>query len=69
MRFTIVNLVYLFYTIVKGFNRSKLLSVTSTIVNNQIFFVYFDTIHALTTKSDIFPTKGSQTSCKDSIVA
>ena len=31
MRFTMVNLVYLFYTIVKGFNRSKLLSVTSTI--------------------------------------
>ena len=30
MRFTIVNFVYLFYTIVKGFYLSKLLSVTST---------------------------------------
>ena len=34
MRFTMVNLVYHFYTIVKGFNRSKLLSVTSTIVKH-----------------------------------
>ena len=32
MRFTIVNFVYLFYTIVKGFDLSKLLSVTSTII-------------------------------------
>ena len=30
MRFTIVNFVYPFYTIVKGFYLSKLLSVTST---------------------------------------
>ena len=30
MRFTMVNFVYLFYTIVKGFYLSKLLSVTST---------------------------------------
>ena len=30
MRFTIVNFAYLFYTIVKGFYLSKLLSVTST---------------------------------------
>ena len=35
MRFTIVNFVYLFYTIVKGFYLSKLLSVTSTSVNNR----------------------------------
>ena len=32
MRFTMVNFVYLIYTIVKGFYLSKLLSVTSTIV-------------------------------------
>ena len=32
MRFTMVNFVYLFYTIVKGFYLGKLLSVTSTIV-------------------------------------
>ena len=30
MRFTIVNFVYLFYTIVKGFYLSKLLRVTSS---------------------------------------
>ena len=30
MRFTMVNFVYLFYTIVKGFYLGKLLSVTST---------------------------------------
>ena len=34
MRFTIVNFVYLFYTIVEGFYLSKLLSVTSTSVMN-----------------------------------
>ena len=38
MRFTMVNFVYLFYTIVKGFNLSKLLSVTSTIeVCRQVY--------------------------------
>ena len=36
MRFTIVNSVYLFYTIVKGFYLSKLLSVTSTNVYNPM---------------------------------
>ena len=34
MRFTIVNFAYLFYTIVKGFYLSKLLSVTSTIADH-----------------------------------
>ena len=36
MHFTMVNFVYLFYTIVTGFNRSKLLSVTSTIILNNL---------------------------------
>ena len=35
MRFTIVNFVYLFYTIVKGFYLSKLVSVTSTNNNEE----------------------------------
>ena len=35
MRFTIVNFVYLFYTIVNGFYPSKLLSVTSTNVKPE----------------------------------
>ena len=35
MRFTMVNFVYLFYTIVMGFYLSKLLSVTSTIIGRK----------------------------------
>ena len=38
MHFTMVNFVYLFYTIVKGFYLSKLLSVTSTNVTYQTVF-------------------------------
>ena len=50
MRFTIVNFVYLFYTIVKGFYLSKLLSVTST--NMQLLNL---TPFKHTDKEDMFP--------------
>ena len=36
IRFTMVNLVLIFLTVVMGFYHSKLLSVTSTIILNQI---------------------------------
>ena len=48
MRFTMVNFVYLFYTIVKGFYLSKLLSVTSTIVTIEDVLVSIDRLQTIT---------------------
>ena len=49
MRFTMVNFVYLFYTIVKGFYLSKQLSVTSTILSlfscNRVMYLYKNETH------------------------
>ena len=36
IRFTMVNFVFIFLTVVKGFHHSKLLSVNSTNDNNNI---------------------------------